>query len=317
MVQSSYYSIPALTLDPASMVFHYGQTVFEGLKAYRSKEDGTIRLFRPDMNIKRLNRSSERLTIPPVDEEQLLSYLKELLIIDKKWIPEKEGTSLYIRPFIISTEPNLSVAPSHSYKLMVILSPVGAYYKEGMSPVSILVEERYTRAAPGGTGTAKTAGNYCSAYKAQERATAKQKSQVLWLDASEKKYVEEVGSMNVFFKINGEIVTPKLNDSILDGVTRNSVIQVLKDWGLTVKEQQVEIEEIFQAHRDGVLEEVFGTGTAAVISPVGQLEWNDENITIHNNETGPLAQKLYNYLTDLHVGKEEDRFGWIVEIDND
>lgn len=162
------------------MVFHYGQTVFEGLKAYRSKEDGTIRLFRPDMNIKRLNRSSERLTIPPVDEEQLLSYLKELLIIDKKWIPEKEGTSLYIRPFIISTEPNLSVAPSHSYKLMVILSPVGAYYKEGMSPVSILVEERYTRAAPGGTGTAKTAGNYCSAYKAQERATAKQKSQVLW-----------------------------------------------------------------------------------------------------------------------------------------
>ncbi|MED4129886.1 MULTISPECIES: branched-chain amino acid aminotransferase [Shouchella] len=306
-----------LTLDPASMVFHYGQTVFEGLKAYRSKEDGTIRLFRPDMNIKRLNRSSERLTIPPVDEEQLLSYLKELLIIDKKWIPEKEGTSLYIRPFIISTEPNLSVAPSHSYKLMVILSPVGAYYKEGMSPVSILVEERYTRAAPGGTGTAKTAGNYCSAYKAQERATAKQKSQVLWLDASEKKYVEEVGSMNVFFKINGEIVTPKLNDSILDGVTRNSVIQVLKDWGLTVKEQQVEIEEIFQAHRDGVLEEVFGTGTAAVISPVGQLEWNDENITIHNNETGPLAQKLYNYLTDLHVGKEEDRFGWIVEIDND
>ncbi len=306
-----------LTLDPASMVFHYGQTVFEGLKAYRSKEDGTIRLFRPDMNIKRLNRSSERLTIPPVDEEQLLSYLKELLIIDKKWIPEKEGTSLYIRPFIISTEPNLSVAPSQSYKLMVILSPVGAYYKEGMSPVSILVEERYTRAAPGGTGTAKTAGNYSSAYKAQERATAKQKAQVLWLDASEKKYVEEVGSMNVFFKINGEIVTPKLNDSILDGVTRNSVIQVLKDWGLTVKEQQVEIEEIFRAHRDGILEEVFGTGTAAVISPVGQLEWNDENITIHHNKTGPLAQKLYNYLTDLHVGKEEDRFGWIVEIDND
>ncbi len=306
-----------LTLDPASMVFHYGQTVFEGLKAYRSKEDGTIRLFRPDMNIKRLNRSSERLTIPPVDEEQLLSYLKELLIIDKKWIPEKEGTSLYIRPFIISTEPNLSVAPSQSYKLMVILSPVGAYYKEGMSPISILVEERYTRAAPGGTGTAKTAGNYSSAYKAQERATAKQKAQVLWLDASEKKYVEEVGSMNVFFKINGEIVTPKLNDSILDGVTRNSVIQVLKDWGLTVKEQQVEIEEIFRAHRDGILEEVFGTGTAAVISPVGQLEWNDENITIHHNKTGPLAQKLYNYLTDLHVGKEEDRFGWIVEIDND
>ncbi|WP_099300570.1 branched-chain amino acid aminotransferase [Bacillus sp. Marseille-P3800] len=306
-----------LTLDPAAMVFHYGQTVFEGLKAYRSKKDDAIHLFRPDMNIKRLNRSSERLNIPAIDEDQVLTYLKELLTIDKKWIPKKDGTSLYIRPFIISTETNLSVAPSQSYKLMIILSPVGAYYKEGMAPVSILVEERYTRAAPGGTGTAKTAGNYCSAYKAQARATAKEKAQVLWLDASEKKYIEEVGSMNVFFKVNGEVVTPKLNDSILPGVTRDSVIQVLKEWEIPVQEKQLSIEEIYQASRDGILEEAFGTGTAAVISPVGQLEWNEETIVINENKTGPLAQRLYDYLTKLYVGEEEDRLGWIVKIDQD
>ncbi|HLR10618.1 MAG TPA: branched-chain amino acid aminotransferase [Sporosarcina sp.] len=301
------------TLDPAAIIFHYGQTVFEGLKAYLS-EDGDIRLFRPEENMKRMNQSCERLCMPLIDEEVALEGLKQLLTIDKEWIPKSEGTSLYIRPFIIATEPFLGVAPSTQYRFMIILSPVGAYYSEGIAPVKILVENEYVRAVAGGTGTAKTAGNYAASLKAQEVASAKGYSQVLWLDGVEKKYIEEVGSMNVFFKIDGEIVTPALNGSILEGITRKSIIELLRHWGYTVTERKVSMEEVKEAHALGTLEEVFGTGTAAVISPVGELSWKDEVFVINEGETGELSRKLYDTLTGIQTGKVEDPFNWAIQF---
>lgn len=301
------------TLDPAAIIFHYGQTVFEGLKAYLS-EDGDIRLFRPEENMKRMNQSCERLCMPLIDEEVALEGLKQLLTIDKEWIPKSEGTSLYIRPFIIATEPFLGVAPSTQYRFMIILSPVGAYYSEGIAPVKILVENEYVRAVAGGTGTAKTAGNYAASLKAQEVASAKGYSQVLWLDGVEKKYIEEVGSMNVFFKIDGEIVTPALNGSILEGITRKSIIELLRHWGYTVTERKVSMEEVKEAHALGTLEEVFGTGTAAVISPVGELSWKDEVFVINEGETGELSCKLYDTLTGIQTGKVEDPFNWAIQF---
>ncbi|TSB47091.1 branched-chain amino acid aminotransferase [Alkalicoccobacillus porphyridii] len=302
-----------LTLDPAAMIYHYGQTVFEGLKAYRTDDD-RILLFRPDENFKRLNRSSDRLSIPDIDEKMVLEYLSELLKLDKDWIPTYEGTSLYIRPFIIATEPNLSVAPSTTYKFMIILSPVGSYYKEGIAPVGIYVEDEYTRAALGGTGMAKTAGNYSAAYKAQDKATAHGQAQVLWLDSSEKKYVEEVGSMNVFFKIDGEIITPSLSGSILEGITRKSIIELLKSWGEQVTERRISIDEILNAVREGRLEEAFGTGTAAVISPIGELSWKGEKTLINQRETGSLSRKLYETLTGIQKGRIEDPLHWTYEV---
>jgi branched-chain amino acid aminotransferase len=302
-----------ITLDPACMVFHYGQTVFEGLKAYLTKDEKVL-LFRPDKNMERLNRSNERLCIPQIDEEFAVEALKQLITVDKEWIPAAEGTSLYIRPFIIATEPFLGVAPAKNYQFIIILSPVGSYYKEGISPVKIAVESEFARTVKGGTGTAKTGGNYAASLKAQEVATAKGYSQVLWLDGVEKKYIEEVGSMNVFFKINGEVHTPSLNGSILEGVTRNSIIQLLKHWNIPVVERRITIEEIHQAYADGLLEEAFGTGTAAVISPIGELFWRDEQIIISNGQTGQLTKKLYDTLTGIQNGTEPDPFGWSVEV---
>ncbi|NEU32325.1 branched-chain amino acid aminotransferase [bacterium LRH843] len=302
-----------ITLDPAAMIFHYGQTVFEGLKAYRT-EDNRILLFRPEKNFERLNRSSERLSIPAIHEEEALNFLKELLSVEKDWVPAEEGTSLYIRPFIIATEPNLSVAPSTTYTFLVILSPVGSYYGNGIHPVSIYVEDKFTRAVRGGTGTAKTAGNYAAAHKAQEKATEKGHAQVLWLDGIEKKYIEEVGSMNVFFKMNGEIVTPELNGSILEGITRMSIIELLKDWGIQVSERKLSMEELYEAHEKGELEEAFGTGTAAVISPIGELTWKDRTISINDGQTGELSKKLYETLTGIQTGKIADPFNWTVEV---
>ncbi|MBU8907943.1 branched-chain amino acid aminotransferase [Desertibacillus haloalkaliphilus] len=302
-----------VTLDPAAMIFHYGQTVFEGLKAYRSKEN-RILLFRPEKNLQRINTSSERLSIPRIDEEQVLEYLKQLIEIDQDWVPSTPGTSLYIRPFVIATEPNLSLAPSKTYKFMIILSPVGSYYAEGINPVTIKVEEKYTRAVRGGTGAAKTAGNYSSAYKAQEVATKEGFSQVLWLDGVEKKYIEEVGSMNVFFKINGEVVTPQLNGSILEGITRLSTIELLRSWGIPVIERQITIEELFQYHKEGALEEAFGTGTAAVISPIGELSWGEHQVVINHRQTGELAKQLYDKLTGIQTGVEADEYGWTIEV---
>ncbi|TRZ38277.1 branched-chain amino acid aminotransferase [Niallia circulans] len=302
-----------ITLDPASVIFHYGQAVFEGMKAYLTAEDKVL-LFRPEKNMERLNKSNERLCIPDIDEEFALEALKQLINVDRDWIPTGEGTSLYIRPFVISTQPFLGVAASISYKFMIILSPVGSYYKEGVKPVKIFVENEYVRAVAGGTGSAKTAGNYASSLKAQQIATQKGYSQVLWLDGVEKKYVEEVGAMNVFFKIGDEVVTPVLNGSILEGVTRRSVLDLLKHWNIPVVERKISVEEIFEASKNGELKEAFGTGTAAVISPIGEFLWNETSITLNNGETGELAKKIYDTLTNIQNGREEDPFGWTVEV---
>lgn len=302
-----------ITLDPASVIFHYGQAVFEGMKAYLTAEDKVI-LFRPEKNMERLNKSNDRLCIPEIDEEFALDALKQLINVDREWIPTGEGTSLYIRPFVISTQPFLGVAASISYKFMIILSPVGSYYKEGVKPVKIFVENEYVRAVAGGTGSAKTAGNYASSLKAQQIATQKGYSQVLWLDGVEKKYIEEVGAMNVFFKIGDEVVTPVLNGSILEGVTRRSVLDLLKHWNVPVVERKISVEEIFEASKNGELKEAFGTGTAAVISPIGEFLWNETSITLNNGETGELAKKIYDTLTNIQNGREEDPFGWTVEV---
>lgn len=302
-----------ISLDPAAKVFHYGQTVFEGMKAYRT-EDG-IKLFRPKKNFERLNKSNARLSIPQIDEELAYKGLIELLNVDRDWVPSVEGTSLYIRPFIIATEAQLGVNPSLSYLFMIIMSPVGAYYAEGVNPVKIHVESHFVRAVAGGVGEAKTAGNYAAGLNAQEEAKARGYSQVLWLDGVERKYIEEVGSMNVFFKINGVVVTPKLNGSILDGITRNSVLTVLRHWGVPVEERRVSIDELIEAHRNGTLEEAFGTGTAAVISPIGELSYHDEKFEINEGKIGELSAKVYDTITGIQNGKLEDPFGWLVSLD--
>lgn len=302
-----------IELSPASMVFHYGQAVFEGLKAYMT-ESGDVQLFRPDRNFKRLNDSNDRLCIPAIDEALALEALKQLLRVDREWVPSAPGTSLYIRPFIIATEPYLGVNPSKNYKFMIIMSPVGSYYKEGINPVKILVEQHYVRAVVGGTGEAKTAGNYASSLKGSELAAQQGYSQTLWLDGKENKYVEEVGSMNIFFKIAGKVITPALNGSILPGITRDSMIQVLKSKNIAVEERAIAFEEVLEAAKNGSLEEVFGTGTAAVISPVGEFKWLDEIIAINDGQIGEVTQMLYNTLTGIQYGKLEDPFGWIVKI---
>lgn len=302
-----------LSLDPATMVFHYGQAIFEGLKAYKAV-DGRILLFRPEQNMRRINISNERMCIPKIDEEFAVEAVKELVKVDKDWIPEAEGTSLYIRPFIIATDPYLGVRPSHTYQFIIILSPVGAYYPEGINPVKIYVESNYVRAVRGGTGYAKTPGNYAASLKAQVEAHEKGYTQVLWLDGIERKYVEEVGTMNVFFKIGGKVVTPALQGSILPGITRDSTIQLLRSWGIEVEERSISIEEVYEAHSRGILEEVFGTGTAAVISPVGELNWNGNIITINEGKTGELSARIYETITGIQYGKIEDKFGWIQEV---
>jgi branched-chain amino acid aminotransferase len=302
-----------ISLDPAAKVFHYGQTVFEGLKAYKTN-DKQILLFRPQSNFQRFNHSNERLSIPYLDEHLALQALKQLISIDQDWIPEEEGTSLYIRPFIISTQPALGVSPSTHYQFIIILSPVGSYYEEGIQPVSIFVEPDYVRAVKGGVGNAKTAGNYAAGLKAQEHASAEGYSQVLWLDGVHRKYIEEVGSMNVFFKINGTVVTPALTGSILDGITRRSIIELLQHWGVPVEERLISIDELYEAIRNHTLEEAFGTGTAAVISPIGELCWREEKLVIGSGKTGELTAKLYDTLTGIQTGRVPDPFNWMMEV---
>ncbi|MFD0049952.1 branched-chain amino acid aminotransferase [Actinomycetes bacterium NPDC127524] len=302
-----------LSLDPSAMIFHYGQSVFEGMKAYLN-QDKDIVLFRPEKNFQRLNKSNDRLCIPELDVNFVMEALKKLIKVDHEWVPEAPGTSLYIRPFVISTEPYLGVAPSDSYKFIIIMSPVGSYYKEGIHPVKIAVETEFTRAVSGGTGEAKTGGNYASSLKAQEVSGRMGYSQVLWLDGVEKKYVEEVGSMNVFFKINGEIITPELNGSILQGVTRTSIIELLNHWNIPVAERKISMAEIRDAYHEGKLEEAFGTGTAAVISPIGEFLWNDEKMVINNGLTGEISKKLYDSLTGIQIGTEPDPLGWVTKV---
>jgi branched-chain amino acid aminotransferase len=303
-----------LSLEPSAMIFHYGQSVFEGLKAYATPEDEII-LFRPEKNFQRLNSSNSRLCIPDVDVDFALKALKTLISVDKDWVPQAEGTSLYIRPFIIATEPYLGVSPSNKYQFIIIMSPVGSYYKEGIHPVKIAVESAFTRAVNGGTGEAKTGGNYASSLKAQEVSEKMGYAQVLWLDGVEKKYIEEVGSMNVFFKINGEIITPALNGSILPGITRDSIIELLKHWGLPVSERRISMEEVHEAYKLGHLEEAFGTGTAAVISPIGEFLWNGVEMIVQSGETGELSRKLYDTLTGVQTGKVADELSWTTKVE--
>jgi len=302
-----------IALEPSAMVFHYAQTVFEGLKAFRCA-DGRVRLFRPEMNVKRLNRSCARLSIPQIDERLALEAIRKLVETDSDWVPEEDGTSLYIRPFIIATEPHIGVAPSSTYRFIIIMSPVGAYYADGLMPVSILVETRDVRAVPGGVGEAKTGGNYAASLRAQQEAEKYGSSQVLWLDGVHRRYVEEVGSMNVFFKIDGTVVTPELSGSILDGITRNSVLRLLDHWGVKTEERRISIDEILEAHRSGRLEEAFGTGTAAVVSPVGELVHDGDRLSVGGGGIGPLTSKLYETLTGIQYGRIEDLFGWMTEI---
>ena len=298
-----------LEMDPASMVLHYGQAIFEGLKAYKAKI-GHILLFRPYKNMARVNSSNDRLVIPRIDEDFAVQAIKDLVNVDSDWIPDAPGTSLYIRPFIIATDPFLGVRPSDTYKFIVILSPVGAYYKEGINPVKIYVESNYVRAVKGGLGFAKTVANYASSLKAQVEAKHSGYTQVLWLDGIEKKYIEEVGTMNVFFKIDGEVITPSLEGSILPGITRMSTIELLKKSGMKVTERRISIQELYDAHAAGKLDEAFGTGTAAVISPIGEFNWDGKVITVNGGKIGPVAQQVYDTITGIQSGDQEDTFGW-------
>ncbi|MFI3176851.1 MAG: branched-chain amino acid aminotransferase [Eubacteriales bacterium] len=302
-----------LELDPSTMVFHYGQEMFEGLKAYRGK-DGRVLLFRPDRNIARANDTNQRLCIPTIPPEDFMQALKAIVSMDESWIPTRPGTSLYVRPFIIATDPFLGVRPSQTYKFIIILSPVGAYYPEGLNPVKIWIEEEYVRAVRGGLGEAKAGANYVASLKAQVKAHEAGYSQVLWLDGVERKYIEEVGAMNIFFKINGKVVTPKLNGSILPGVTRQSCIELCRSWGLELEERKVSAEELFESARNGSLEEVFGTGTAAVISPVGWLREGDEEIMVQGGEIGSLSQRLYDTITGIQLGEINGPKGWSIEV---
>lgn len=305
-----------IALDPAAKAFHYGQSAFEGLKAYRTP-DGRVQLFRPRMNLQRLNLSHERLSIPRLDEDLALQALKQLIRLDRDWVPSAPGTSLYVRPFVIATEPLLGVAPSRQYLFAIILSPAGDYYAEGVRPVSIRVEPEDVRAVRGGLGAAKTAANYAAGLRAQEEASRGGHAQVLWLDGVRRRYVEEVGSMNVFFRIGDKIVTPALGGSILDGVTRDSAIRLLRHWGVTVEERPVAIDEIAAAHRDGTLREAFGTGTAAVVSPIGALEWQGERMTVGGGETGEWCRRVREALTGIQYGREPDLFGWTETAEED
>jgi branched-chain amino acid aminotransferase len=299
-----------MALEPSTMFLHYAQGVFEGLKAYRT-DSGKIQLFRPRENFKRMNRSCRRLCIPEIDEDFCLKALKQLLTIEKDWVPAQPETSLYIRPTIIAMDPYIGVRASFTYRFFVILSPVGAYYPEGFNPVKILVSYEHVRAVRGGVGEAKTPGNYAASILAGEMAHKEGYSQVLWLDGVEQKHIEEVGSMNIFFVIEDEIVTPVLNGSILPGITRDSVIRLAKHWKDKVSERRISIDELLQAHAGGKLQEVFGAGTAAVISPVGEIKYGDQVITIAGGEVGPVARKYYNAITDIQYGKTEDPLGWI------
>lgn len=302
-----------IALDPAAMCLHYGQEVFEGMKAYRA-EDGRILLFRPDRNMARLNVSNDRLCIPAIDEEFAVEAIKELVKVDEDWIPTAEGTSLYIRPFIFAVDAHVGVHPANHLIFAVILSPVGAYYPEGLNPVKIYVENKYVRAVRGGMGFTKTGGNYAASLKAQDEAEKVGYSQVLWLDGVERKYIEEVGTMNVFFVIDDEIITPALQGSILPGITRMSCVELLKAKGYNVSERRLSIDEVEKAADEGRLKEAFGSGTAAVISPIGELRIGDKKITINNGEIGAISQELYDTLTGIQWGKLPDTMNWTVEV---
>ena len=300
-------------LDPATVVFHYAQELFEGMKAYRTA-DNTIQLFRPECNATRMQDSSDRLCIPQIPVEDYIQAVKALVEVDKDWVPHIDGSSLYIRPFVFANDVGLGVHASKHYIFCIIAAPSGAYYAEGINPVRIYVEDEYIRAAPGLTGYTKCGGNYAASIKAGEEAEKKGFAQVLWLDGVEKKYVEEVGAMNIFFKIDGKVYTAACVGTVLPGVTRRSCIELLQDWGYEVIEGKLAIETIMQAGHEGKLEEVFGTGTAAVVSPVKELDWKGDKVFISDGKIGEITQKLYDTMTGIQWGKLPDTKGWIQEV---
>lgn len=301
-----------IEFDPAALVLHYAQETFEGMKAYKT-EDGRILLFRPEMNAKRFQSSNQRLCMPQLPVEDFIQAVNDLVKYEADWIPNLPGTSLYIRPYMFAYQAKLGVHDADHYKFMVILSPVGAYYKEGLKPVKIYVEDKYVRAVIGGTGFTKCGGNYAASILAQMEAEKKGYTQVLWLDGVHHKYVEEVGTMNAMFVIDGKIVTAPLEGSVLPGVTRDSMIHLLKSKGYTVEERHLSIDELIDAAKSGKLTEAFGTGTAAVISPIGVLAYKDE-VFFNNNQIGPISQMLYDTLTGIQTGKLPDEFGWTYEV---
>lgn len=304
-----------IVMDPATMVLHYGQAIFEGLKAYRTRE-GAVQLFRPEQNVARFNRSARIVCIPEVDEALALDAIKTLVGVESHWVPSAPETSLYIRPTIIAMDPYLGVRPSYTYRFFIILSPVGAYYPEGFNPVKIWVTDQYVRAVRGGLGEAKTPANYAASLYGAEQAKKAGYTQVLWLDAVKQRFIEEVGTMNIFFVINDELVTPPLGGSILPGITRDSVLALARLWGLPASERPITIDEIMSAHQKGTLQEIFGSGTAAVISPVSHLAWHGKEITVGDGVVGPIAQKFYAAITDIQYGRTEDPFGWVVPVGN-
>ncbi len=302
-----------LQIDPAAKVLHYAEEIFEGLKAYRTA-DGSIQLFRVRDNIDRMNKSADRLCLPQIPEELAVSAIKKLVEVEQDWVPHEKDTSLYIRPFMIGLDAALGVHSSHHVQFIVVVCPVGAYYPEGLNPVKIYIENEDVRAVKGGTGMAKTGGNYAASLRAGNRAEERGYSQVLWLDGVHRKYIEEVGAMNVMFKVNGKILTPDLNGSVLDGITRRSCIQLLKDWGYEVEERRISAEELFDAAESGALEEAWGTGTAAVVSPIGELAMDGRKVTVSGGKIGEITQKLYDELTSIQWGRTADPHGWITKL---
>ncbi len=303
-----------LTLDPAASVFHYGQEMFEGMKAFRGR-DGKVRLFRVDHHCRRMAAGAPRLCMPPVDPELMRDAVTAVVRADKDWVPSAPGTALYIRPTLIASEPFLGVRPAEHYTFFIINCPVGAYYAEGLKPVKIWVERSYVRAAAGGLGAVKAGANYAASLLAGETARKAGYAQVLWLDAKEHRYLEEVGTMNLFLKIRGELVTPPLGGTILGGVTRDCVLALARGWNLPVSERPITIDEVVAAHRAGELEEVFGSGTAAVVSPVGELALGDERLVINDGAIGPTARRLYDEISGTHAGTRPDTYGWLTPVD--
>ena len=303
-----------IALHPASTVLHYGSEIFEGLKAYR-RADGGVQMFRPLENIRRMNNSARRMCLPEIPEDLALEVLTEFVKMEQEWTPSAPGTSLYLRPFMFGNDESLGVHAVHNATYVIIASPVGSYYKEGINPVKIMIETEDVRAVRGGTGEAKCGGNYAASNRAGKRAEEKGYSQVLWLDGVHRKYIEEVGAMNVMFKIGGEIVTPALSGSILPGITRKSIIEVLKGKGYTVSERLLSIDELKEAMANGTLEEAWGCGTAAVVSPIGELAYNGEKYPVNGGQIGEVTQMLYDTLTGIQWGKIDDPYGWTVQLD--
>ncbi len=303
-----------LSLHPATLVLHYGQQVFEGLKAFAGPDEEDILLFRPDMNIARFNSSCVRMCIPPVPPDLFMEKMSELIRVERDWIPRASGTSLYVRPTIFATDPFLGVAVGKEFLFYIVLSPVGAYYPEGFEPVKILVTDKYTRACRGGVGQAKTSANYAASLLAAEEAHAEGFTQVLWLNAVDRMSIEEVGTMNIFFRINDEIVTPALQGTVLPGVTRDSVIRLAQDMGLKVREGKITIEEVIRACEGGQLQEVFGSGTAAVISPVSHFRFEGKDYMVADGKTGEIAGRLFDEITGMQTLRKPDPYGWVVNI---